>query len=320
VGGREGSGIVDVAGVRVLLEADDERQAAVVGRVLRLLPSASPPYDVDVHYAARRPVLPSRPADKANKGFRVWFDGDVFCLEVPSGARARVTPTSASLGSGDDDAASAFEFLFPAAITHLLAFQGRFILHAGGVVGERGAYPLVGATGTGKSTLAAAALEHGWRLLGDDMIVIRSGDDGLEAAGVPRRVAVPAHLGFRWAGRPIPNDRRGRLELPAEMLEAGWFPLGGTIVVGHGSDPATTVRRISGLDNLRAVLGAYRSSVNPAHLRRFFPVAAALSRLPAWALLHGTDPASRLAEAGRALALLAEASGTECLATGQLLP
>jgi hypothetical protein len=78
------------------------------------------------------------------------------------------------------------------------------------------------------------------------------------------------------------------------------------ISVGHGSSSAASLHRLDGRAALRVLLSSYTSSLNPQHLRRFFPVAAALSRLPAWELQHGIDAGTRLAEAGRVLAGIEE--------------
>jgi hypothetical protein len=178
--------VVDIGGLSVLLEATDAARADAVDRLLCHLSSSTASPNVEIRYAARAPALPRRAPDRANEDFRVWMADDTFHVEATSGGRARVSATSAWLGTGGDDPRRAFQFLFPSVITHLLAFQDRFVLHAGAVLGAGRAYALLGRTGTGKSTLAVAALEHGWRVLGDDMVVIRrDSDERRVAAGIP---------------------------------------------------------------------------------------------------------------------------------------
>jgi hypothetical protein len=53
-----------------------------------------------------------------------------------------------------------------------LGGEGRHLLHAGAVGDERGAVLLAGSTGSGKTTVAVAAAEHGFGYLGDDHVVL----------------------------------------------------------------------------------------------------------------------------------------------------
>jgi hypothetical protein len=245
--------------------------------------------------------MPRRAPDRTNGGFRVWTAEDTLHLELTSGARARVSATTAWIGTGRDDPQRAAQCLLLPVLTHLLSFRDRYILHAGSVVAGGVAYLILGGTGTGKSTLGVAAVEHGWLLLGDDMVVVHRQDERCSAAGIPRTVAVPSDVGSRLASRPLTDDHRGRWEVPTTVLERGWFPVGGLISVGHGTTNRASLQRVDGRAALSAVLRSYTSSLDPLHLRRFFPVAAALSRLPAWELRHGAQPRTRLSEVARVL-------------------
>ena len=82
-------------------------------------------------------------------------------------------------------------------LTQLVSFallrQGVETLHATVVVVEDRAIALLGDCGTGKSTLAAAFLRAGARLLTDDLLVLRQEHDALFACpGVPRLKLMPA--------------------------------------------------------------------------------------------------------------------------------
>ena len=58
--------------------------------------------------------------------------------------------------------------------------RGRFHLHAAGVADPAGrAWLLAGENGSGKSTLAYALVRQGWKLIGDDGVIIERGPTGM---------------------------------------------------------------------------------------------------------------------------------------------
>jgi len=66
---------------------------------------------------------------------------------------------------------------------------GRLVLHGSAVCGPSGAIAFVGATGTGKSTLTASFLNHGFPLLTDDCLLLE------EDAG--QLLVIPSYPGLR---------------------------------------------------------------------------------------------------------------------------
>ena len=58
------------------------------------------------------------------------------------------------------------------ALGAMLQWQGLFVLHASAVARGGRAIAFAGASGSGKSTTAAAFLEAGWKLVADDLVVI----------------------------------------------------------------------------------------------------------------------------------------------------
>ena len=62
-----------------------------------------------------------------------------------------------------------------------MSLRGLYGFHASAVLTPVGAVAFLGASGKGKSTLAASLLERNCRLLGDDCLMVRSGDAGYEA-------------------------------------------------------------------------------------------------------------------------------------------
>ena len=91
------------------------------------------------------------------------------------------------------------------------------------------------------------------------------------------------------------------VDLSDEVLVRGWFPVTAVIRVGHAESSRGELVPLAGRDALYAALGSFWLSLNPRLLRRFFPRAAALSRLPGWDLGHGCDPGTRLEAAARLL-------------------
>lgn len=87
-------------------------------------------------------------------------------------------------------ALGAFRHLFLDQVLPLvLSHRGVTVLHASAFVGEGGAVAFIGATGVGKSTLAASFGADGWPLMADDAVVLR------ERRGVV--ATIPAYSGLR---------------------------------------------------------------------------------------------------------------------------
>jgi hypothetical protein len=81
--------------------------------------------------------------------------------------------------------------LLEAPVAVLLCRRGYTVLHAGAVVGRRGAVVLRGAGGAGKSTLVAAAWRAGLGVLADESLLVSRGDDGLLVASVRELTLLP---------------------------------------------------------------------------------------------------------------------------------
>jgi hypothetical protein len=92
----------------------------------------------------------------------------------------------------------------PTSTRHALARAGailrlrernRFFIHASGAVDDRGrAWLFTGPSGSGKSTLAYSLARHGWRVLGDDGVIVEPVDGGVVAHSWRQPLLVSADL------------------------------------------------------------------------------------------------------------------------------
>ena len=120
------------------------------------------------------------------------------------------------LGTDDGDVVA---FFASSPFTALLQQRGVATLHAAAVATEAGAVLLLGRSGIGKSSLAAALVERGYPLLADDVTGVM-----LDAGGRP--VALPAFAHQRlWAHTLDEMHWRGRAQSRVQRgLEKYWVP------------------------------------------------------------------------------------------------
>ena len=102
--------------------------------------------------------------------------------------------------------------------------RGKYYLHASGAVAPDGrAWILTGDTGAGKSTLAFALSRAGWRILGDDGVIIEHSHDGPVAHPWSDPLRVSLKLSGRYpmlgesAQAPADNDERQRVPVRSEL-------------------------------------------------------------------------------------------------------
>ena len=157
-------------------------------------------------HPARTPLWQARPG-----AFLMHLEGVARFL-VTGGRDVLIEP----LGGNDDDVAAIF---ISSPFTVLLQQRGVATLHAAAVAAGDGAVLLLGTSGVGKSSLAAALVERGFPLLADDVTGVTLDADG-------RPVALPAFARqrlwahtldrMRWRERVQSRVRRG--------LEKYWVP------------------------------------------------------------------------------------------------
>ena len=167
--------------------------------------------------------------------FRIHMDGFARCL-VTRGRDILIEP----LGDGDGDFAGFFVRL-PFAV--LLQQRGVSTLHAAAVGTGAGAALLLGPSGVGKSSLAAALVERGCSLLADDLTGVAP-----DAGHCPVALPAFAHLRLwahtldrmRWQGRARSRVRRGleKYWIPAPRVCAEPLPVCAVFIPEAGDRPS----------------------------------------------------------------------------------
>jgi HprK-related kinase A len=173
------------------------------------------------------------------------------------------------------------------------------ILHSAVVEREGRAVLLAGPSGSGKSTLCAALVIEGWRLLSDEMALIRLRD--LRVQPFPRPVglkdeslevirnAYPAAI-----MGPVAHDRRrgriGYLPPPAESVERFLEPVSVSDIVFLSFSGGSKHPRLEPVARPDALLRLVDQSFNYSNLGAagFQAMADLVEHRPAHALQHGT--------------------------------
>ena len=211
-------------------------------------PAAARP-DVRVRLGAVARKLPDGPGKpvrtafwQARPGAFLMEIGDVARFLVTGGRNVLVEP----IGGDEDDIAA---FFASSPFTALLQQRGVVTLHAAAVETAAGAALLLGTSGIGKSSLAAALVERGFPLIADDVTgVVRAADGQPIALPAFSRQRLWAHtLGeMRWRGRAQRPVRAGvaKYWLPAARSCAVPLPVYTALVLeakdrpdGFGVDP-----------------------------------------------------------------------------------
>ena len=138
----------------------------------------------------------------------------VALLQVADVARYLITPKEVVIepcGGGDEDIAA---FLANPVAAALLQQRGLVTLHAAAVEMDAGAVLLLGASGAGKSALAAALVERGCALVADNLTGLAP------AAGAVLALPAFPRLGL-WADALPAAERRQRVR---RNLEKYWAP------------------------------------------------------------------------------------------------
>lgn len=309
------------------LEADDApRWAAIDALFAGCAESAGSP-QLRLQFTGNPPELPGRAPDLAYTGIDVWLGGDGAACRSSAGVAARRRDDVIEVGGPTDsvptpdqgldsavDLATAFRRSVQHVLADALAEHDRHTLHAASISDGERVLVAVGGTGAGKSTLAYAASRREWTVLSDDLTFLTMDGNQLVAWGLPKPLNIPGDLigadddGAAGDGRvAIVDDARNRVRVPlphSPAVDAG--RVSGVLIIEHAVGPAHVERIEPGPQLLKTLLPSFPLAPDRRRMRELFPIAAALSRLPAWTLHHDADPARRLDAAATLLQQIVE--------------
>ena len=179
-------------------------------------------------------------------------------------------------------------YLLSQVLSFSLLKRGIEPIHATVVVVEGHAVGFLGDSGAGKSSLAAAFLQSGHRLLTDDLLVLRSeGEDVLAHPGLSRVKLFPEVASLllgEATGTPM-NDRTSKLIVPLQpdRFQRNRVPIGALYVLSPSPTPADGGQiKIHALSKRQAFIELTKNTFNPlvtdrGRLRGQFATAAEVS-------------------------------------------
>jgi len=180
-----------------------------------------------------------------------------------------------------------YVYLLAQALSFALVKGGFEPLHATAVALDDQAIAFLGDCGFGKSTLAAAFLQAGYRLLTDDLLLLQNTTRGILAYPGPARIKLFPEIAREFLGKAssgvLLNPETQKLIIPLDYNQVCTDPalLTTTYILARGDDVAGRDIRILPVSEREAFVMLLRSAFNyvisdPDRLRRQFEAAQAL--------------------------------------------
>jgi hypothetical protein len=176
---------------RVVLETNDPRVDALAARLWPRGAARDGGSAIRIHVEVIGGEAPRTPIEGLPERHLAWEHATAeFRCRIPGLFSARIVFADATIvataapGLLDGAPGLAARSLLEAPVAVLLARRGWRALHAGAVVGPKGAAVVRGASEAGKSTLVAAAHGAGLGVLGDESLLVARGDPDALAASV----------------------------------------------------------------------------------------------------------------------------------------
>jgi hypothetical protein len=195
----------------------------------------------------------------------------------------------------------------------ILRQRGLLVLHANAAVADGAAVVVGGVTGAGKSTTLAALLDRGFKMLSDDVTVLRLGGHGpIEVVpGVARMHlsnASASAVGVDLATLPRQPWRRYKAAVPTEpSMATAAAPLGAVYVLSSERGDRVSCTELAGAAKFDALLGCvYGPLLGGEHPALFRLLSAVLEHVAVFELRRPDDRWSVgevvdcIVEAGRA--------------------
>lgn len=194
-----------------------------------------------------------------------------------------------------------------------LLVRGRLPLHAAAVVVAGRAILIAGASGRGKSTLAAALIGAGGQVIADDMASPLVADGRVTVTPVlPRlRLMADAAQALGFTGPPAPDGKI--LVAPAADPAPDPVPVAGMLLLGPRTDGPARLTRLAALVALREIGGQITGGPRTLPLygvtARFSQAMLDLARHMPVLTLSPPDGLDRLADLARALPEMIQRDG-----------
>jgi hypothetical protein len=291
--------VIDVAGVPMSVWAADEARAEAVAAALRSAIPVDLPARVSLRFEDTPAPLVAWAGTKPLEVRRV--EPELAFVRGDGGLVGCVTPNGITVSGDAPQRAVAFTRVLFMAVGHLLRWHDRQVVHAAAIARDDCCVLAFGESGAGKSTLALCALRGGWSVLADDLVAVRLVDDEVVADGIPRPITAPAELVDDPRVGRAPGVRRDRRELPPDALTPGTHAVHAVVLTRHADSRHGTLRDLGARDALRLVVSSSFAVDDPDALRRVFPVASRLARLPAVELALGQLVTGRVDDGARLL-------------------
>lgn len=218
----------------------------------------------------------------------IWTGPECIWLEVPQIARFLVSTGRKILITPmpSIDEASLRVFLLGSALGALLFQRGFLVLHGNAIeIGDK-CLICVGPSGIGKSTLTAAFIQRGYRVLADDVVPITK--DGLVIPGFPRiklwkDVAEKLSIATQGLDRILPELEKFNLPLAERFCDSP-RKVGKIYLLSHHEADTVEITPIKGMDKFSVLrANTYRRgfmagmSLQSAHLRQCSALAGAVA-------------------------------------------
>jgi hypothetical protein len=180
---------------------------------------------------------------------QIFFDGSVYTFVVDGIGSVEIDPIERTLCTfGIDDPVVREELVCGVPMAVCFVQRGDIALHAAAVEVDGSAVVLAGPGRYGKSTLAAAFVDEGHRLLSEDLVCLRPSRSPTVLPGpaaIRLRNDVAGRLSVSAAGDARSGIDRTRLTLdPDERGDSAPVPLGAILFL-RSDDSAPTVKEVS---------------------------------------------------------------------------
>jgi hypothetical protein len=223
--------------------------------------------DVEILLADRREIPYAPPAGSMLRSFAVLGDGS-WLAQGPTGYTLRISgwcdfefdnelrAVGVHLSPDVDEGLATV--LVPNLLAHILVLQGHSVLHASAVESSGGAVVFIGASGRGKSTVAALCCAAGANLVSDDVLRVEVGDEGawcyrgsleLRLREQSAEIADTIDGATRW----MTSDKRVGVRPPASAHER--LPISAVVApVCEHDETELEVVRLRGMDGVVELL------------------------------------------------------------------